>query len=296
MDVESLADLVAVVQAGGISAGARRRGLPKQTVSRRLLALEQSLGLRLFERSTRAWRVTADGQLLFERALRILADIDDTRRALVDRSERPSGLLRLSAPVLFGQTVLGDIAARVLRAHPDLRLEIVLADRRVDLIEEGYDAAIRVGPMRDSTLVGRVFARAESFVVAAPRWAEAAVAPAVPADLERLPCILHGENLEGATWQLQSSGATEAVTVRGPATVTSLQLVLDLAREGVGIASVPEFFARPAIERGELVRLLPAWNTGDVELRIVYPSRRLVSARLRAFLDVLLDSHPQRLA
>jgi DNA-binding transcriptional LysR family regulator len=291
MDFEALADFEAAVREGGVNAAARARGQPKQTVSRRLLALEEALGVRLFDRSTRALRLTAEGALLHERANAILADIEETRRALMDRASEPEGPLRISAPVLLGQTMLGAVAARFMRAHPKVQLELVLSDRRVDLIEDGFDAAIRVGPLDDAALVGRVFAQAETIVVAAP----AINTVTAPEQLAKQPCILFGEGVRGgATWRLQRGEEIRAIDVHSAIRVSSLKLALDIAIAGGGYANVPSFLAREALAQGLLIRALPGWNTGIADLRIVFPSRRLLSARLRAFIDMLVAAFPER--
>jgi DNA-binding transcriptional LysR family regulator len=295
MDIQALTDFVAVVQAGSISAGARACGEPKQSVSRRVLALEESLDLRLFERNTRSLRLTADGSLLYERVTRILADLDDTRRTLADRRQAPEGYLRISAPVLLGQSALGAIIAKLVKKHAQLRIEVVLSDRRVDLIEEGFDAAIRVGPVDDSSLIARLFAYAENIVVAAPSLIASAKLPKVPADLATRSCILFGQNVQKSTWRFaHENGSNEAIQVRGPIVATSLKFILDAACAGAGFASVPAFLATEAIARGEVRRVLPHWNTGRGEVRVVFASRRMLSARLRAFIDALVEAFPDQ--
>ncbi|MBI1251119.1 MAG: LysR family transcriptional regulator [Alphaproteobacteria bacterium] len=291
MDLDALRDFVAVIEAGGVTSGAARRGAPKQTVSRRLLALETMLGARLFDRSNRALRLTPEGQLLQERARRLLADFDETRRLLADRASAPAGLVRLSAPVLLGQTLLGRLAARVLARHPEITLEIVLSDRRVDLIEHGFDVAIRVGRHDDSALVSRVFARASTIVVAAPSAIAQHPRVRSPRDLARVPCILFGETTgAGAAWTLQRGESTQKIKVAGRLAASSLQLCFDAACAGGGFASVPAYIAADAISTGALRRVLPTWRTGEVDMRILYPSRRLMSPRLRAFIDLAVDT------
>jgi DNA-binding transcriptional LysR family regulator len=290
LDLEALADFLAAIDAGGVTAAARQRRQPKQTVSRRLLALEAELGVRLFDRTTRALRLTPEGALLQERARRVLADVEETRRTLADRSAAVEGLLRISAPVLLGQTVLGRVAARILAAYPNLRLEIVLSDRRVDLIEEGYDAAIRVGQHDDSSLVSRVFANADTIVVASPTALAAWGAPARPEDLARKPCILFADAGAATTWTLSDGERSRAVKITGRLTCTSLKLCLDAAVAGAGFASIPAFLARPSLDSGEVRGVLPGWISGRAPLRIVYPSKRLLSARLRAFIDETVAS------
>jgi DNA-binding transcriptional LysR family regulator len=290
MDFEALSDFEAAVRMGGVSAAARARGQPKQTVSRRLMALEEALGVRLFDRSTRALRLTADGALLHERAQRILADVEETRRALMDRASEAEGPLRISAPVLLGQTLLGAVAARFVRAHPKVQLDLVLSDRRVDLIEDGFDAAIRVGPIVEATLVGRVFAQAETILVAAPEMPRIVM----PENLAVHACVLFGEGLRSAEWRFSRGEEQCTVRVKGPLSVSSLKLALDVAIAGGGFANVPAFLAREALASGALVRSLPEWNTGLADLRIVFSSRRLLSARLRAFIDLLVAAFPER--
>jgi DNA-binding transcriptional LysR family regulator len=294
MDLDALADFVAVVKAGAITAGARARGQPKQSVSRRLLLLEQELGVRLFDRSTRALRLTAEGALLNERAGRILADLEETRRALKDRASEPEGPLRISAPVLLGQTVLGAVAAAYVRAHPKVKLDLVLSDRRVDLIEEGFDAAIRVGPVTEQDLVGRLFATSETILVAAPQAIQTIGSPRKPQDLVGKPCIVFGDGRASMIWRLQHGEETQDVAVTGPLSVSSLKLAHDVAVAGGGIANLPAFLARDALASGALVRVLAKWHAGIVDLRIVFPTRRLLSIRLRAFIDTLVAAFPER--
>jgi DNA-binding transcriptional LysR family regulator len=285
LDFEALADFIAAVDAGSVTAGAKRRGQPKQTVSRRIMALEAELGVRLFDRSNRALRLTPEGALLQERARRLLADLEETRQTISDRSGSAAGLLRISAPVLLGQTVLGAVAARILGAHPNLKLEIVLSDRRVDLVEDGFDAAIRVGLQDDSSLIHRVIAYAETIIVAAPAAIAAYGAPAHPSDLADRPCILFGERISRSEWTLARDEERIQVKVNGRLSSTSLKFNLNAAAAGAGFASIPAYIARPMIEAGAVEHILPAWHSARVPLRIVYPSKRLPSARLRVFLE-----------
>lgn len=285
LNLDALADFLAAADAGGVSGGARFRGEPKQTVSRRLAALESDLGVRLFERSPRGLRLTPEGALLRERACRILADVDDARLAIKDSSAAPEGLVRVSAPALLGQSVLGRIAARIMQAYPRLRLEIALADRRVDLIDEGFDAAIRVGAHADSDLIARNLAEAETIMVASPEFLRRRGAPGRPQDLAVFPCILFADSGQTAIWSVSNGVRAQDIEVAGPLTANSLKLCLDAAVESLGLASVPAFIARPALESGALVRVLPDWRTGLAPIRVVYSSRRYLSARLRAFID-----------
>lgn len=291
MDIESLSDFVAVVDAGSISAGARLRRQPKQSVSRRLILLEEELGVRLLDRSTRRLSVTTEGAMLLTKAKQILESVEEAKRSIHDRINRPTGLLRISAPVLFGQTLLGDLAVRFANTYPDCRLEFILANRRVDLIEEGFEAAIRVGPLGDSNLFARRFAVSQNILVAAPQWVGHVNGPQTPEILSKLPCIIFGEGLVSAPWRLVSNGQPSLeVEPKGQFCVSCLKLALDIARSGGGVAFVPEFLARPDIDLGTLVQLLPEWRGEPTDLQIVYSSRRFMSLRLRAFVDLLTET------
>ncbi|WP_298123814.1 LysR family transcriptional regulator [Brevundimonas sp.] len=291
MDLDALSDFVAVADAGGISPAARRLGRPKQTLSRRILALEAQLGVRLLDRGTRALRLTPEGRLLRERAGRLLEDLDDLQRTLSDRAQEVRGPLRLSAPILLGQTALGGIAARVLARHPHLRLELVMADRQVDLVEEGFDAAIRVGPDAGMGVVALKLADADVILVAAPDLTGPhALPPEHPADLADMPCILLGETGDRHTWTLSRGAETAPVAVSGRLTASSLKLCLDAAVAGAGVASVPAFIARPHLASGDLVRVLPEWTSGRMPIRLVHPGRRLASPRLRAVSAALAEA------
>lgn len=290
MDVETLSDFLAVADEGGVTAASRRLGRPKQTVSRRVLALEAELGVRLLDRGARAVRLTPEGRLLHERAGRILGDLDELRRTLSERSEVVEGPLRLSAPILMGQTILGRIAAEMLARHPGLRLEIVMADRQVDLVEEGFDAAIRVGHDVSPGVIARKLTEADVVLVAASDVVAAHPPVRAPADLAALPCVLLGETGARKAWKLTRDDHTASVEVEGRLTASSLKLCLDAALAGAGVASVPAFIARPHLDAGALVRVLPEWRSGRMPIRLVHPSRRLASPRLRAVTAALSEA------
>jgi DNA-binding transcriptional LysR family regulator len=289
MDLAALSDFLAVVEAGGISAGARATGRPKQSVSRRLMQLEESLSVRLFERTTRALRLTAEGEYLRDRAASLLADLDETRRALVERAATVAGPLRISCPVLLGQTIMGQVAAKALARHPDLTLEIVLADRRVALVEEGFDAALRVGPNGDAGHGFVDLAVAETILVAAPSALQGAM-PEHPSDISSLPIIAFSEAKDCAPWRVRRDTEEALISIKPALTSSSLMLCLEAAKAGAGVTRVPAFIAREALQTGQLVRLLLDWTAGTAPIRLIYPSRRLLSARLRAFIQVATEA------
>jgi DNA-binding transcriptional LysR family regulator len=296
LDFAALRDFAAVVHDGSFTAASRRLGQPKSTISKRVQDLEAQLGVRLLERTTRALRLTSEGAVLHARAIGLLADIDDMLQSASLQSGTPKGHLRISSPQLFGHTRMAAIAATCRQMHPDVTLEIVLGDGRVDLIEDGFDAAIRVGPLPDSTLVARTFAIARNVVVATPDLLAGRLMPQSPSDLATLPVLAFNRTVGGRqTWTLhQPSGQPVEVPVTANITANALTLLRDLCIAGQGIALLPEFVVGDDLAAGRLVRLLPDWAGPDATLSIVYPSGRFMTARLRAFIDVLVAAFPGR--
>lgn len=294
LDIEALESIVAVAQAGSISAAARAMGQPKQSVSRRLLALEAQLGVRLLERTTRALHLTAEGHALCDRAERILADLTETQQIIAERAHEPEGPLRVSAPMLLGQTVLGAVVADYCRRYPKVDLDVELSDRKVDLVEEGIDVAIRVGPVLDTSLIARLLATSEQILVASPGYLASHGKPVEPADLRNHSAVLAPTRAPAPDWLLERGRQRIATSARRCCRVSSLKLAADIAAAGAGIAIVPAFLALGAIERGDLVRVLPDWHGGVSEINVVHLSRRLVAPRLRVFIDVLVENFPNR--
>jgi DNA-binding transcriptional LysR family regulator len=284
-DLNSLRDFIAVIQEGSFAGAGRALGVPKSTLSKRIQVLEKDLGIRLIERTTRALRMTSDGAFFYERALGLMREVEDTRNLLQARTISPSGVLRISAPLLFGQTLLGSLAAQYREQYPDVTLDLVLTDRRVDLIEENFDASIRTGQQPSSSLVVRVFAEINNIVVASPkasrRWAVA-----LPDDLARAPCLTHQtDNVARSKWQLVRQETVVTVQVKPVIQTTSMLALRDAAIAGAGVAYLPEFLVEDALKSRRLERLLPDWSSRKVPVCIVYPSARLMSNRLRTFID-----------
>ncbi|PRY92065.1 LysR family transcriptional regulator [Hasllibacter halocynthiae] len=293
MDLNALKEFVAVARAGSFAKAALGLGTPKSTVSKRVQDLEAALGVRLIERTTRASRLTAEGTALLPRAERILADAREAERLVAAGGSEPEGHLRLRMPSLFAQAFGGRLIAACGRAHPAITLEIVLLDRPVDLMAEGFDGAVHVGPLADSGRAARVFAEAETIPVGAPGLFEARAVPRTPADLSDLPALLHGRDLK-ATWPLFANGRRFDVPVSGRAAAGSLTVLRDAALAGAGIAYLPEFVVQGDLEGGALVRLLPHHSGTRTPLSFVYPSPHSITVRLRAFIEVLVAQFPER--
>lgn len=285
MDLLALADFILVARHGGFGRAARAAGRPKATLSRRVAELEESLNLRLFERSARNLALTEEGRALSKRAGALLAEIDETAAAIASGAETPRGRLRISAPLLFSQLAMGKLAASFARKYPQVRLEVTSEDRPVDMIEEAYDLVIRVNPPEDETLVGRVFLRDGLVVVASPDLAR-------PAEGAPVPVVVRGATDQSRVWDVTISEERTSLAVEPVLGLASMIMVRDAVRLGVGAARLPISLVSRDLAEGRLV----LW--GKVEgphtrLWALYPSRRLLNARVKAFLDHLREAFPE---
>ncbi|WP_242141104.1 LysR family transcriptional regulator [Sphingomonas sp. TREG-RG-20F-R18-01] len=284
MDLLALADFNLVARHGGFGKASRAAGRPKATLSRRVAELEASLDLRLFERGARVLKLTEEGRALFERTGQLLTELDETAAAIASGGNSPRGRLRISAPLLFSQTAMGKLAAGFALKFPEVRLEVTTEDRSVDLIEEAYDLVIRVNPEPDESLVGRIFLRDRLVVVAAPDLTPSTDGSAVPV-------VVRGPAGPG-DWSVTTPTGQSRISVNPILSLSSLVMVRDAVRMGVGAARLPISLVNHDIAAGTLV----LWGDvvgPDIALWALYPSRRLLSARMSAFLDHLKAAFPR---
>jgi len=285
MDLLALADFNLVARHGGFGRAARAAGRPKATLSRRVAELESRLDLRLFERGTRALKLTQEGRALYERTEALLTELDETATAIASGGDRPRGKLRISAPLLFSQMAMGKLAAEFARRYPEVRLEITTEDRTVDPVEEGYDLVIRVNPKPDDSLVGRIFLRDRLVVVASPDLAR-------PSGQVTVPAVVRAVGDQPPTWNMTTATGSASIAIDPVLRLSSLIMVRDAVRVGVGVARLPVSLVRHDLAAGTLVH----WGNidgSDIALWTLYPSRRLLSARVSAFLDYLKQAFPQ---
>lgn len=284
MDLLTLADFNLVARHGGFGRASRAAGRPKATLSRRVSELEASLSLRLFERGGRSLKLTEEGRALYERTGALLAELDETAASIASGGHQPRGRLRISAPLLFSQTAMGRIAAEFLLRHPDVRLEVTTEDRAVDMVEEGFDLVIRVNPAPDANLVGRVFLRDRLLVVASSSFKR-------PPDGSAAPAVVRGTGDQPATWEVTTPNGKAGIAVAPVLSLSSMMMVRDAVRAGAGIAQLPISLVSGDLATGRLVR----WGDvpgPEIALWMLYPSRRLLSARVSAFLDYLKYAFP----
>lgn len=291
----SAADLLIfsrVLESGSFSAAAEQLGLPKSSVSRRVAALEAELGERLLTRSTRRLVLTDFGQALAGHARRVAEEVDAVRAMAEHRRSEPSGLLRVSMPGDFAMLTLPEMLARFAERYPRIEVQLDLSPRRVDLLAENFDLAIRMGVLPDdATLVARRLADFEPALVASPAYLDAAGTPHQPGDLPVHHCVgLLARDGKTTPWHLSRAAQHWVGDHPGRLAANSMGVLLQLALAGAGIAAVSLHYAAPFLARGELRRLLPDWSMPSNPAWAVMPSRRLVPPKTRVFVEALIQA------
>lgn len=287
----SLGVFVAAVEEGSFAAAARRFGLSAAMAGKHVGAIEAELNARLFQRTTRRLSLTEVGQTYYERCKQILGAFDEANREASAAHGTPRGVLRIAAPVTFGALHLGQVVARYLDDHPDVKVEVLLGDRYVDLLEAGVDVAIRIGQLQDPALVTRRLAPCRMVVCASPAYLERHGTPRKPADLARAPRLAFSEAVSSGNWTL-TDAKNRAHVIDGPCRIAAnnTQMLLATALAGAGIAYGPTFVFGEHLQRGELVALLPAYRTTELAIQAVYPSALRIPAKVRRFVDYLADA------
>ena len=284
LDLTALATFVEVVARGSFSAGARARGIPRATATRHVNTLESDLGVRLIERTTRSMRVTDMGADLVERARRILDEADAARNAVTERQQRLSGRIRISAPIEYGATFLGPALATFATAHPGVQMSVELSARKIDLVHDGFDLALRIGALRDSSDGARKLGSIRFVICAAPSLIAREGEPRNPEQLARRTLLVFDTASRNRVWTFSSAGRNAEITVgRAVIEANSYTLLLAAATSGLGFARLPWFCAAPALDAGTLVRVMPRWRCSDRPVHVLF-RRGMESARVRALL------------
>ncbi len=283
MDLNEILIFTRVVQSGSFTAAARGLGMPKSTVSRKLSELEARIGARLLQRTTRKLSLTEVGRAYYERCARIIADAEEAELAVTRMQAAPRGRLRVTLPLSFG--FLGTLVAEFCERHREVEVELLCTDRVVDLVEEGYDVAIRAGKLADSALMARNLGSMRRIIVASPRYVKQAGAVNSPQQLEGHPCLAF--TAQGGVWGLRSGSKAAEVQVPVRLCANDYELVREAALAGLGVALIPERLCEDDLRAGRLQRLLPQWSSADVPIHAVYPSTRHLSPKVMAFLDLM---------
>lgn len=296
LDINDLIVFAKVAEGDSFSRAARRLGVPTSTVSRRIAALEEHFGERLLHRSSRKLALTDLGLNLLEHARGLAAGLEQVQALAQHRQAAPSGRLRVSLPSDIGGMVLPRMLAQFARAHPGITLDLDVSPRRVDLIAENYDLAVRFGPLPDdSQLAVRTLADMPAALYASPEYLLQQGAPAKPDDLLKLHALmLPLASGEVQAWQLYNEANPAASQWRGTPTHRSVSnspaMMMRMAEAGFGIVGLPDFLVSDALAQRRLQRVLPGWRLPPGRCSAVFPGRRLMPARTRAFIDALVQA------
>lgn len=277
---------VAVVEAGSFVRAAERLGASTSTLSRQIAELEQQLGARLLNRTTRKLSLTEGGQAFYERAVQVLADLEEAEAMVSSAAAAPRGTVRLTCSHAMGVQRVGPAIASFVARYPDVRFDVTVSDRIVDLVEEGFDLAIRVGQVGSEQLVARRLGVTRLLACAAPAYLKARGAPRTPSDLAAHAAITYAYAPNPRLWRLTDrQGQVHEVRVNGPLHANSGDLAVAAAIRGLGIVLEPDFLVGGALEAGLLVRVLPGFEGVPADIWAVYPSRRHLSVKVRLFVD-----------
>lgn len=284
--LEDMRILVETLDRGSFSAAAARLALSKQFVSRRVAALEDRLGVQLLTRTTRKLSPTELGRDYAERARRILADVEEAELAMSSNLVEPRGTLRVTAPLSFGLSHLSPLVGQFLSLMPKVELDIDFNDRPVDLVAEGFDMAVRIGVLSDSTLIARKLADVRFTIVASPEYLAQRGRPEQPEQLRDHDCLLYRHS-RGTTWMLLVDGREESVPVTGRLRANNGEALRDAAIAGLGLTQLPNFLTGEAIADGRLISLMHDFLPGSGAIYAVHPAHRQRSLPVRAFIDFL---------
>ena len=278
-----------VAETCSFTLAAQRLGLTASAVSKSVARLEQELGVKLLQRSTRLVSLTDEGATFFERCRNILAEVDDAESAITLSTATPKGRLRVQMPVGFGRRVIVPKLLSFTQEHPDLIVDVELSDRVVDLAYEGMDAAIHIGPINDTRVVAKRLCRLTFSACASPEYIQKHGAPETPEDLTRHQCMAYLLPMTGEhrPWQFSKNGQVISQSVMGSLNINNAESLLEAAVAGGGITMISNFIAAEALKTGKLVKVLAQYVVDGPEVHVVYLPRRNLSAKVKAFIDFL---------
>lgn len=286
-DLQDLRAFVEVVAAGGFSRAAAKLGLSKSMVSRRVAALETDVGVRLLSRSTRGISLTEAGLELNKRAVKILAELDEAFDAVAGRDNVIAGTLRLAAPLSFGIAHLAAALAEFAARHPQVQLDVTYSDRFVDLVREGFDAAVRIAELKDSSLIARRLAPMRAAIVAGPLYLARRGTPKTPGDLASHDALIYTGTASPDIWQFRSGTRTLAVRVQGRYRADNGEALREAALAGLGICQLPTWLIAADVSRGTLVEVLTQYDRPGSGLYVVRPPGGAAPLKVRALTDFL---------
>jgi DNA-binding transcriptional LysR family regulator len=287
--LDAMHAFVAVADLQGFAPAARKLGLSPSAVTRLVAGLEERLGARLLQRTTRQVTLTDAGSRYLERARRILADLEEAEGSVEGERSRPGGRLVISAPVGFGRLHVSPVLSAYLQRYPDVSAELRLADRVINLVEEGVDLAVRIGHLPDSTLVARHVGEMRRIVVASKDYLEARGEPKHPAELSAHQTIQFGAMTAPSDWRFVDDGSEIRISPAARLTTNSADAAIQHAEAGGGVTRVMAYQAAASLKAGRLKIVLEKFEMPPLPIHIVYPTSRLLSAKVRTFIDLVTE-------
>jgi DNA-binding transcriptional LysR family regulator len=288
--LQAIETFTRVVEHGSFARAAERLDLSTSAVSRSVSDLEAHLGVRLLNRTTRRLSLTESGQVFLERALQLLADLEEAEATVSSSALAPRGTLRLTCAITFGERFLAPVVAAFGERYPEVRFDVELSDRVVDIVEEGFDLAIRIGAPGGATLIARRIGSAQAVCTASPAYLAKHGVPKVPQDLVNHRCLTYSYVAARGVWRFRdAAGQDIAVRIAGPVNANNGGFLGALAASGMAIVLEPDFLLGDDLASGRLVEILAAFRPAPIPIHAVYPSRRHLSAKVRAFVDFIAD-------
>jgi DNA-binding transcriptional LysR family regulator len=285
---QALGVFAKVVEQGSFARAAERLGLSTSAVSRSVSDLEAHLGARLLNRTTRRLSLTESGQAFLERTVQLLADLEEAESAVTASALMPRGTLRMTGPITFGERYIAPAVAEFAARHPEVRFDVELSDRMVDLVDEGFDLAIRIGTPGSLALIARPVSQSQLVCCASPAYLAKHGTPRTPEELAKHRCLSYAYLAARDTWHFSGpDGRERTVKIAGPVVANNGRFLAEIAAVGAGIALEPDFIVGDDIARGRLVPILRDFKPRSSPIYAVYPSRRHLSAKVRVFVDFL---------
>ena len=292
--LEGISTFAAVVEAQSFSGAARDLNRSKAAISSQIKKLEDRLGVRLLNRTTRRLSMTDEGRAYYEHARRILDEAREAEDALDNLTAEPRGVLRVNAPMSFGIQHLGGAVTEFMQQHPDVEVDLVLNDRQVDLVEEGFDMGIRIAQLGDSSLIARRLAPCRRVVVASPEYWKRRGKPKHPDELNDHDVLLYSYLAEAGVWSFKGPEGAITLNVNGRLRANNGDVLIDAAKQGLGVNLVPTFICCDELMNGSLEPALLEFEDDPISVYAVYPHRRHLATRVRAFVDFLADRFGER--
>jgi DNA-binding transcriptional LysR family regulator len=290
----SLRVFASIIEQGGFAAAGRQLHLSRSAVSKHLRELERELGVQLLRRTTRSASPTESGRDYYERCRAILAELDEADRMVSLHQAEPRGLLRVNAPMSFGTLHLGRAIADFMTRYPALKVQLLLSDQLIDPVQEGYDVTLRIAELASSSLIARRIVETKRVICASPAYFERRGRPRHPDELKQHDCLAYGYLATGNQWKLSGPDGDHWIEIPWIICSNNAEVLRDAALAGCGIALLPSFIAGAALQTGALVSVLADFHAPALALHALYPQTRHLSAKIRLFIDFLVERFGNR--